>query len=118
MGYIKHDTIVVTAWADIAAIHGKAVELLGDIGGANPDRGINLVSPIVGPFVNGQASFFVAPDGSKEGWDTSDNAEAARRDFLDWFQRDCRTYAQALVARFGGDDDQTTVSVLRSAAGE
>lgn len=64
-----------------------------------------------------QLSFFIAPDGSKEGWDTSDNAEAGRAAFLDWLATEARCYATALVARFGGDDPDVSVRLVEASRG-
>lgn len=122
MGYIKHDTIVVTTWDDDAMpkIHAKAVELLGAIPSATSGEGegYNLVSPVVGPLMNGQSSFLVAPDGSKEGWDMSEAADEARRAFLEWLQHDAHQYATALVVRFGGDDEDLSCRVVEAVRGE
>lgn len=115
MGYIKHDTIVVTTWDEDAMpkIHAKAVELLGAIRGAIQEGGgYNLVSPVVGPLMNGQVSFLIAPDGSKEGWNMSDTAEESRRVFLDWLEHEAQVYATALVVRFGGDDPEVAFRVV------
>jgi hypothetical protein len=115
MGYIKHDAILVTSWDDkkFPTVHAKALEYLGAVKSANDSfPGINLVSSIVGPCVNGQVSFLVAPDGSKEGWDSSNNAEEAREVFLSWLAHDCPVYCTALVVRFGGDDPDITARVV------
>jgi hypothetical protein len=75
MGFICHNAIVVTADSDaIKAIHAEAVRLCGD-----------LVSNVVKARINFEASFFVAPDGSKEGWGDSqigDKGRAALREYL------------------------------------
>ncbi|WP_409175533.1 hypothetical protein [Brevibacillus fortis] len=72
MGYIKHNAIVVTgaphAMSQLEMVHNKAQELFG-----------SLVSPIIESHWNGFHSFFVAPDGSKEGWKESDDADLHRR---------------------------------------
>lgn len=85
MGYTSHHTIVVTGWKDEAvnAAHAIATQLF------TPPRteGFTypcLVSPIVEGWTNGYRSFFIAPDGSKEGWSTSDKGDAARAAFKLW----------------------------------
>ncbi|MGG3872975.1 hypothetical protein [Brevibacillus laterosporus] len=64
MGTIKHNAIVVTdadyAMDKLELVHKKAQELFS-----------SLVSPIIKSNSNGYQSFFVAPDGSKEGWEES-----------------------------------------------
>lgn len=80
MGWIRHHAIVVTSCCNqhINAAHAKAVEIFGKL------LIENNVSTIVGPTVNGTYTFLIAPDGSKEGWDTSDAADAARTQWIEW----------------------------------
>lgn len=94
MGYMRHHTIVVQG--DSEAVAEARSRVIGIM-----EKGKHLVSPQVESLVNMEAGFFIAPDGSKEGWDISD-AIAAERDAvcaylretdLDWFR-----------AAFGGDD--------------
>lgn len=109
MGYMAHHTIVVCGWQKdaVEAAHAKAVELFepvqaSDIGGYNKC----MVSPLMGPYVNVEYSFFVAPDGSKEGWDTSQRGDDAREAFTEWLQEQRKTgrYLDWVEVRFGGDD--------------
>lgn len=74
MGYTAHHAIIVTSWdtALLAAAHGKAMSL---------NRHVSLI--IVGG-VNNIASFMVAPDGSKDGWEESDVGDTGRARFMDW----------------------------------
>ena len=76
MGYIKHNTIVVTGWNEehMNQAREKAVELFEKFTeeeGVVSPYGSKLISPIIGGLVNSQLSFFIAPDGGKEGWTTS-----------------------------------------------
>jgi len=75
MGYIKHHSIVVTTSIDelIKSAHEKAKEIFG-----------TTVSEIIQSKINGYKSFFVAPDGSKEGWGESDTGNDNRKAFIDW----------------------------------
>jgi hypothetical protein len=99
VGYIKHDTIVCTAWDAkyVAPVHEKAVQLFGD-----------LVSEIIEGKSNGQVSFFIAPDGSKEGWDVSDDCDVLRDQFLRYL-KEANSFVDYVHVRFGGDDDNTQV---------
>lgn len=77
MGYMRHHAIVVTTWQDklITEAHQKACEIFGN----------NQVTPVIGPtIINGFYSFFVGPDGSKEGWGESDLGDASRSSFIKW----------------------------------
>lgn len=76
MGYIKHDSIVVVGFDErLAKAHDKAlVQFKG------------LVSNIVDGGMNGYVSFFIGPDGSKEGWEESnvfDKKRVKYKKFLD-----------------------------------
>ena len=74
MGYIRHHAVVVTSWDDkrIEQAHTKAVELFG----------ARYVSPIVESQMDGLLSFFIPPDGSKEGWEESSAGDARRTEFI------------------------------------
>lgn len=74
MGYIRHHAIIITAYKDslLKKAHVEA-ERLG-----------LPTSPIVESHVNGYLSFFIAPDGSKEGWEDSNKGDLRRRAFKEW----------------------------------
>jgi hypothetical protein len=78
VGYIRHHAIVVTGYADaldkLERVRKEAVRLC------------EAVSGIVASQRNGYASFFIAPDGSKEGWGASADAEIHRDQFLRYLQ--------------------------------
>ncbi|MGG4444533.1 hypothetical protein [Brevibacillus fortis] len=77
MGSIRHNAVVVTGEnydrKKFENAHVKAMELFG-----------LLTSPIVTSELNGYMSFFVAPDGSKEGWAESDIGDEKRKEFADY----------------------------------
>jgi len=113
MGYIKHNAIVVTGWdtKQIEAARLKAIEIFEQCFSDEPiskPYGSKLVSEIVHGVTNGQLSFFIAPDGSKEGWGTSDNGDEARKQFCDWMQNKDDNYCDYIEIRFGGDDESET----------
>ena len=78
MGYIKHHAIVVTSWDSslIKKAHKKSIEIFND-----------RTSNIVKSHINGYKSFFIAPDGSKEGWEDSDYGDSQRKIFKDWINK-------------------------------
>ena len=74
MGYHKHHAIIITGFLsnrnqELQAIHDFALEI-----GCS-------ISPISEEVINGFQSFVVYPDGSKDGW-TSSNEGDERRDKL------------------------------------
>ena len=113
MGYIKHHTIVVTGWQDekLKKAHQKAKEVFEKNFESEPYEkpfASRLVSDIIKGLTNGQSSFFIAPDGSKEGWATSDNGDNARKEFLDWLQK-ADKYCDYVEVSFGGDDEHERI---------
>ena len=74
MGLMKHHAIVVTGWdqGTIDEVRDLAVNMFG-----------KLVTPIIPSETNGYLTFFVGPDGSKEGWDRSNLYDRKREEFMD-----------------------------------
>ena len=99
MGYFKHHSIVVTGWDEKAlrVAQRKAKDL-----GLCP-------SALTPPQTNRYRSFFIAPDGSKEGWDTSDARDSARGEFTDFLKRS-GIYVDWCEVAFGGDFQDATVT--------
>ncbi len=104
MGYIRHHTIVVTSWGEhIQPAHAKALGLFG----------LGAVSPIIDSDRNDYRSFFVAPDGSKEGWDESDDGDTRRAAFIDWLRAqyygDGSTSVSWVEVQYADDERETKV---------
>ena len=112
MGYMKHSAAIVTNWdvKELQAAHAKAKEIYA--AKFNPDVMVRdaarLVSDIVHGITNNQASFFIAPDGSKEGWADSDKSDEARTELLDWMLKN-ENFSDYIEVRFGGDDEYDTI---------
>lgn len=89
MGYVKHHAIVVTDWnaERCQAAHAKAIEMGFD------------ASEILYT-INCTASFLVAPDGSKEGWDESDAFDVKREQFRAYLREATVDFVEVA---FGGD---------------
>ena len=112
MGYIKHDCIVITGhlWFNdkpdargaytkdktrgISVAHRKAREM-----------GLRVTS-IKESQCNGYASFLVIPDGSKEGWDASNEFNGVRAQFIEWLEDPQTEKFDWVALRYGGDDDE------------
>lgn len=93
MGYIRHDALVVTAFAieRLEPARAKAIAL-----------GLPCSEVVPSP-INGYVSFLIAPDGSKEGWGDSNAGEKARAEWVAWARSDYRGLDWAHVT-YGGDD--------------
>lgn len=108
MGYIRHHAIVVTGhdkWSigdnlpDIHEAHAAALE-----------AGCTVVTDVAGPGVNGYSSFLVGPDGSKEGWDSSDAGDCARGRFIAWLrERGQGGYYSWAEVVLGSDDEEALI---------
>lgn len=84
MGYVKHNSIIVTASAsgneELTLIYEKAQELFGD-----------LVTDIIISPLNGYKSFFIATNGSKYDWEEYYDHKKKRNalaDYIDSFRFD------------------------------
>lgn len=105
MGYMRHHAVVVTTYdATLASVaRNKALELFEAA----------QVSPICSPECNGYHSFFVAPDGSKDGWERSETGDTARAAFLAWLNEqrygDNSSPHDWVEVQYGDDDRVTKI---------
>lgn len=103
MGYMRHHSIVVTSWNEynLRKAHTFAVKT-----GAT-------VSPVVESKSNGYTSFFVAPDGSKEGWEASETGDSQRQDIIDHLETyrygDGSTSVHYVEVQFGDEEGETKI---------
>jgi hypothetical protein len=103
MGYMRHHAIVVTSYDE------KLIELAH----AAADELFPYVSPISPPSVNRYRSFFVPPDGSKEGWEASDHGDEARAFFISALNSlrwdDGSTSIDWVEVQYGDDEGESIV---------
>lgn len=98
MGYIRHHTIVVTSWSEseIKKAHHVAQGIF------------EQVSEVIEAPVNSYFSFFIPPDGSKEGWAASDKGDLGRKKFKEYLRSteyDDGSCSLDWVELFYGDDN-------------
>lgn len=105
MGYMTHHAIIVTSWKRQAI--DAAYELAESTFG-------QLVTPIVEGVVNEQYTFMVGPDGSKEGWDISDDHDELRSGFVARLKalHDEQLWLDWAEVQFGGDQPDINTQVL------
>ena len=104
MGYMRHHAIVVTSSDEslLREAHREAKELCP------------LTTEVSDEAMNGYFSFMVPPDGSKEGWEESDEGDAARDALVAWL--DAKRYEDGSTAldwvevQFGDDDKESIVT--------
>lgn len=99
MGYIRHHGIAITGWKDehIKQAHKVALKVFGD-----------NVTEILSEQTNGYKSFFIGPDGSKEGWDESDSNDEKRAIFITWVSNS-KLYVKYCEFFYGDDEGQSEV---------
>jgi hypothetical protein len=122
MGYIRHNAIIVTAWdlKYLKPAHQEARKIFSPPLDAGCDKAWYIVSTILFSPMNGYCSFFVAPDGSKEGWADSDMGDNKRDRFITWMINQQKTndlYLDWAEVQYG-DDDRETKIVRHSDEGE
>ena len=115
MGYVRHNAIIVIdhGYGDgIEEAHAMATKIFTAATDMNADFGA-LVSPVIHSALNGYRSFYVAPDGSKEGWESSDTGDLARRQLRNWLHEHHERlgYVDFVeVEGFGGDDNHAEIA--------
>lgn len=102
MGYMFHDAIIVTVNdRDAQRIHARAVEIFATFDDTpSTFKGETLVSDLTRGAVNCYESFAVFPDGSKEGWSTSDEGDRCRSELIAFLRSESVDFVHV---RFGGD---------------
>lgn len=114
MGYIQHDMVVVTLnkyvydslYAD-RNIAGPDVEAFRSM--LPPEWQALLIGPIE-TMTNGYVHWIFLADGSKEGWDTSNDGDGYRNAFIElfdgkWHDDHSSPYDVAII-RYGGDEPE------------
>lgn len=100
MGYIRHHSITVTSFDNnlIADAHNVAIGIFD-----------GLVTDVIESNTNGYKSFFIAPDGSKEGWAESSEGDRNRSKFIKWVNEQAYedgSNALSYCEFFYGDDER------------
>ena len=103
MGFMRHNAIIVSSGygdsLDTAHTHAKSLAM--------------TVTDIVESPTNGVRTFLVAPDGSKEHWEASENGDARRASFIQWMT--ARRYVDGsspldwVEVQYGDDNGETLV---------
>lgn len=101
MGYIKHD--LLHAWVfDSENGYASFSERVKQMREEMPPEFARLLIGPVKPVVNGGEQWVFLPDGSKEGWDTSDDGDKWRGRFIDALK--CFEWQPEITRVFTGDD--------------
>lgn len=111
MRNIRHHAVIVTCndRKILESIRNKVLELYKLYMEAS--NGKNLVSEIQDSIVNHYASFFIIPDGSKEGYDASDDGDIIREKLIEYINPLCKSEAYHLSfaeISYGADNGATS----------
>jgi hypothetical protein len=76
---IRHHTIAITS-ADRAVLETLRMQIINIYKEKmEAKKGAQLVSPLVESLINNFCTFYIAPDGSKEGYDASEDGDVIRK---------------------------------------
>ena len=101
MGYIRHHAIVVTSFDEelLEKARNKAVRLFN-----------RPIGAIVKGTTNGYATFVIPPDGSKEGWNTSELNNKKRERYIEWLKYEVDDIGLDWVeVQYGDDGNETEI---------
>ena len=99
MGYIRHNAIVATAW------QAQAVTALTEYA-----RSLGAEVLVGGEVTNGYATVCITPDGSTEGWSTSDECDERRAKIKQWIREQSELYFEWCEVAYGSDDGKAEVT--------
>lgn len=105
MGYMRNKALIISGFSEstVLSAHAVAKEVHLRFGLES------LVGEVVKHAVNGGAcfaAFYVSPDGSKEGWNTSDDGGMALDLVAAYLEENPQHYLNWAVVLLGGDDDE------------
>ena len=101
MGTMQNKAVIIHSYKNIEELHQKAVSLFNEVETDEDSYSYpNLVSPIMSSWANGYQTFFIAPDGSKEGWETSNKFDQLLKKFIE-FSHSIKTYAEVFIVNWG-----------------
>ena len=91
MSTVRFTSIIVTSQLgdELIPVREKAIEIFKRLLAEDPVAGPGahtLVGAIMPGLVNSDATFLIAPDGSKDGWQTAEVANKARAEFIKYLR--------------------------------
>jgi hypothetical protein len=107
MGYIAHRALVLVGSDHDASISEELPMRMTAAHQLATELGLRP-SPLTETAENDYVSFFIPPDGSKEGWAASDENDQARDEFIAWLKLQVYEDGSGPIdwadIRFGGDE--------------
>jgi len=105
MGYVAQQAVLATVFEETPDHIDELRDLIRDECGA---RFADLLVGPVNSVINGDRTYVLAPDGSKEGWSDSDIGDQARRLFVEHFSGVFK-YPEIVEVTYGTDVEIPTV---------
>ena len=100
MGYIRHNAIIATAFQK------EAVAALTEYA-----RGLGAEVLVGGEVTNGYMTVCITPDGSKEGWEESNEGNERRAKIKHWMrERAEKLYFEWCEVAYGNDDSKAEIT--------
>ena len=119
MGYTRYHAIICSGPApveDVSGYYAFLIKYVTSLQGAHEKATAifgETVSPIIISPINGVGSFFVAPDGSNEGWEESDVGDAQRAEFITYLRSEYYEDGSSVVkwaeVQYGDDENEAKV---------
>lgn len=113
MKNIKHHAIIVTCndKESLVLVRNEILRLYkSNMEAKNANQ---LVSPIIDSLINKFCSFFISPDGSKEGYDASDDGDRIRKKIVEFLNSladaDGSNSIKFVEVAFGNDEGTATI---------
>jgi hypothetical protein len=118
MSYMRNEAMIISGTKDsLTPLRDEVFRLFAKRGSWHGNYG-GLVSDVIDHCVNGTASFFIAPDGFKEGWEPSNVCAGLRGqviELLNEFNEADGVYFEWALILLGGDNSE--YSILQHSAG-
>ncbi len=115
MKNIKHHTIAITSndKSQLDALRNKLISIYKDKMEAK--KGSQIISPIIESLINSFCTFYIVPDGSKEGYDASEDGDTVRKSICElietYKQPDGENIFRYIEVSYGADD--ATAAIIR-----
>ena len=116
MGYmVRHSVIVVGPQRDLHVFKFGIEDVWGNVLRlAEKHTCTTLVSPVMPSLINREGAFFIAPDGSKEGWSHSDVGDEFRDAVIHYLEKlrekDRSTCFKWVEVQFADDEGVSKVT--------
>lgn len=109
MGYMKHHAVCIIGWKKdvMEELHRKALEI-------SEKHEQRIVTDLYSSPVDTYYSFFIHPDGGKEGWLPSDQGDRIRNEIIECIDIDPKFEHVRYVEVTFGEDENHAAKIISS----